>query len=84
MISIASSSNQETMKKPMNFTKDERIAPPVGFTVFPAEFSKPPRSWLERVYNVQYWSEAGAGGHFAAMEQPEIMAKEIRQFFSGF
>jgi hypothetical protein len=43
---------------------------PMGVTVFPAGFSKPPRSWVERVYNVQYWNEVDTGGHFAAMEQP--------------
>jgi hypothetical protein len=53
----------------------------MGVTVFPAEFSKPPRSWVERVYNVQYWNEVDTGGHFAAMEQPELTGQGNQAFF---
>jgi pimeloyl-ACP methyl ester carboxylesterase len=40
----------------------------------------PPRKWVERCYNVQRWTELPRGGHFAALEQPEILAQDIREF----
>jgi pimeloyl-ACP methyl ester carboxylesterase len=41
----------------------------------------PPREWVERGYNVQRWTEMPRGGHFAAAEQPELLAEDIRAFF---
>jgi pimeloyl-ACP methyl ester carboxylesterase len=41
----------------------------------------PPRSWVERSFNVQRWTHMEHGGHFAAMEQPQALAEEIRAFF---
>jgi pimeloyl-ACP methyl ester carboxylesterase len=41
----------------------------------------PPRSWAERAFNVVHWTELPKGGHFAAMEQPELLAEDIREFF---
>lgn len=41
----------------------------------------PPRSWVERVFDVQRWEHMVRGGHFAVLEQPEILADEIRAFF---
>ena len=43
--------------------------------------SRPPREWVERVYNLRSWTEMKRGGHFAAMEQPEALAEDIRDFF---
>jgi microsomal epoxide hydrolase len=40
----------------------------------------PPRSYVERVYNVTHWSEMSRGGHFAALEQPEILISDLRSF----
>jgi pimeloyl-ACP methyl ester carboxylesterase len=55
---------------------------PVGFTVFPGEIFQAPREWAERVYpNLVYFNEVDAGGHFAAWEQPEIFAAELRAAF---
>ena len=39
-----------------------------------------PRSYVERIYNVQQWTEMPAGGHFAALEQPDLLIKDIRKF----
>ena len=39
-----------------------------------------PRSYVERVYNVTHWTEMPRGGHFAAMEQPDLMVEDIRTF----
>jgi pimeloyl-ACP methyl ester carboxylesterase len=55
--------------------------PPAGFAIFPKDISQPPREWAERFFNVQRWSEMSRGGHFAAMEEPEMLADELRAFF---
>jgi len=39
-----------------------------------------PRSYVERIYNVQRWTEMSKGGHFAALEQPDLLVKDIRDF----
>jgi pimeloyl-ACP methyl ester carboxylesterase len=55
---------------------------PVGFTTFPGEIFAAPRSWVEKSYpNLTYFNEAGKGGHFAAWEEPELFATEIRAAF---
>jgi pimeloyl-ACP methyl ester carboxylesterase len=55
---------------------------PVAVTVFPADIPRLPRSWIEDTYsNLIHYAEADKGGHFAAFEQPEIMAHEIRTGF---
>lgn len=72
---------QEALCSKLRFAEGERIIPPMGFTAFPAEFAIPPRELLERVYDVRYYNAVEAGGHFAAMEQPEILAAEINAFF---
>src|SRR5690349_10781782 len=52
---------------------------PVGFTTFPGEIFRAPRSWVELSYpNLIYFNEAARGGHFAAWEEPELFATEIR------
>jgi pimeloyl-ACP methyl ester carboxylesterase len=55
---------------------------PVGFTTFPGEIFRAPRSWVEKSYpNLTYFNEADKGGHFAAWEEPELFATEIRGAF---
>jgi pimeloyl-ACP methyl ester carboxylesterase len=57
---------------------------PVGFTTFPGEIWAAPRSWLEAVYpTLTYWNEVDRGGHFAAWEEPELFATEVRAAFSS-
>jgi pimeloyl-ACP methyl ester carboxylesterase len=52
---------------------------PVAVTVFPGEQYQAPRSWTERAYpNLIYFNEVDKGGHFAAWEQPELFASEMR------
>ena len=52
---------------------------PVGFTTFPGEIFRAPRSWVEQAYpTLTYFNEADRGGHFAAWEEPELFATEIR------
>jgi pimeloyl-ACP methyl ester carboxylesterase len=58
------------------------VSLPVGFTTFPGEIFRAPRSWVEKAYpNVIYFHEADKGGHFAAWEEPELFATEIRAAF---
>jgi pimeloyl-ACP methyl ester carboxylesterase len=55
---------------------------PTGYAAFPKEIIRPPRSVAEKTYrNIQRWTTMARGGHFAAMEQPEALAGEIRAFF---
>jgi len=54
---------------------------PTGFAMYPRDLSHPPREWAERFFNVQRWTEMPKGGHFAALEDPEGLAGEIRAFF---
>ena len=57
---------------------------PAAFALFPKDISQPLREWAERFFNVQRWTEMASGGHFAAMEEPELLAKDIRAWFRGF
>jgi pimeloyl-ACP methyl ester carboxylesterase len=55
---------------------------PFGFTTFPGEIWKTPRSWVDASYpNVVYFNQVDKGGHFAAWEEPELFATEIRAAF---
>ena len=55
---------------------------PFGFTTFPGEIWKTPRSWVDASYpNVIYFNEVDKGGHFAAWEEPELFASEVRAAF---
>jgi pimeloyl-ACP methyl ester carboxylesterase len=55
---------------------------PVGFTTFPGEIFRAPRSWVEKLYpHVIYFHEADRGGHFAAWEQPQVFSEELRAAF---
>ncbi|KAF8056825.1 epoxide hydrolase [Scenedesmus sp. PABB004] len=53
---------------------------PTGAAIFPRELVKPPRSWAQAAYNIQAWTEMPRGGHFAALEQPELLAREVLAF----
>jgi microsomal epoxide hydrolase len=54
---------------------------PAAFAMFPKDLSSPPREWAERFFNVERWSEMPRGGHFAALEEPELLVEHIREFF---
>jgi microsomal epoxide hydrolase len=60
---------------------DVRIEVPTAYARFPAEILHLPRPWAERAYNIRRWTEMAAGGHFAALEEPEALAADIRAFF---
>lgn len=71
----------ESRQRPLHLSAGQRISAPTGVAVFPREIAMPPRSWFERAFNVVHWSQLPRGGHFAAMEQPELLARDIRDFF---
>ena len=59
----------------------KRVEVPTACALFPAELlAWPPRSYAERIYNITQWTEMPRGGHFAAMEQPELLIEDIRKF----
>eukprot|EP00041_Stephanoeca_diplocostata_P019089 m.405502 g.405502 ORF g.405502 m.405502 type:complete len:316 (+) comp21207_c0_seq15:146-1093(+) len=57
------------------------VTVPCGFAVFPHELSKPPRSAVAMSCNLVHWREFQRGGHFAALEQPQALVADIRDFF---
>ena len=59
----------------------KRVEVPTGCALFPKELlAWPPRSYAERIYNVTHWTEMPRGGHFGAMEEPELLVDDIRRF----
>lgn len=65
------------------FPKDfKKINIPTGIAIFPKEMSEwPPRSYIDRIFNIQHLTQMDCGGHFAAMEQPKLLTKDILDFF---
>lgn len=62
-------------------TDNRRVEVPTAAALFPAELlAWPPRSYVERLYNITHWSEMPRGGHFAALEEPELLIDDIRAF----
>jgi microsomal epoxide hydrolase len=59
------------------------ITVPTGVAQYPGEITRTPRDWAERRYNITHWADLPRGGHFAAMEVPDLFAADIRQFFSS-
>jgi len=67
-----------------DLTKNGRIETPTGCAIFPGELYLPPRVWAEELYNVQHWSLMAEGGHFAAMEKPQMLVEDLQKFFRRF
>ncbi|HEX7812314.1 MAG TPA: epoxide hydrolase [Burkholderiales bacterium] len=58
------------------------IKVPMGYAEFPKEILRPPRSLAEKMYgDIRRWTKMPKGGHFAALEQPELLAHDVREFF---
>jgi pimeloyl-ACP methyl ester carboxylesterase len=57
------------------------ISVPTGVANYPGEVTKVPRAWAERRYNITHWVDMPRGGHFAAMEVPELFVDDVRAFF---
>lgn len=58
-----------------------RVDVPTAIAVFPGEIVFSPRKWVEARYNVAQWTEMPRGGHFAAMEEPELFVEDVTKFF---
>ena len=59
-----------------------RVEVPTGCAVYPKEFlTWPPKSYVERLFNLVHWTEMDKGGHFAALEQPSSLIKDIQDFY---
>jgi len=71
----------EARHHPWRLKPGTRIEAPTAIAMFPGELARPPRHWAERVLNVKRWTEMPRGGHFAAMEEPKLLADDIRAFF---
>jgi len=56
---------------------------PTGAALFPKELALPPRKWAEKRYNIVHWTEMPRGGHFAALEEPELYIEDVRKFFGA-
>jgi pimeloyl-ACP methyl ester carboxylesterase len=57
------------------------VEAPTGIAYFPKEVIQMPKNWAKRYYNLQRWTEIPSGGHFAPMEEPQALVKDIRAFF---
>ena len=71
----------ESRHHPWRPATDRRIETPTAAALFPGEILKPPRNWAETAFNLQRWTVMPRGGHFAAMEEPKLLADDIRAFF---
>lgn len=70
----------ENSQVPLRFSKNDFVNIPVSIARFHKEEPFPPRKFIERGYNIQHWTDFPKGGHFAAMEQPALLANDIIQF----
>jgi epoxide hydrolase len=60
----------------------DTVAVPTGCAIFPKEIQRPSRRWAARRFtDIRHWSELDRGGHFPALEQPELYVDEVRAFF---
>ncbi|MFQ5699048.1 MAG: epoxide hydrolase family protein [Myxococcota bacterium] len=71
----------ESMRSGRFGPSSEKVAVPMGAAIFPKELYRPPRAWAEAHFDVRQWTEMKAGGHFAALEEPEALVADIRSFF---
>jgi pimeloyl-ACP methyl ester carboxylesterase len=82
----------QTIRSSMHYYYEHRVDPPVavrpdrvevptGVAMFPAEIMRVPKESVARKYDLRRWTEMEAGGHFAAMEQPDALAADVREFF---
>ncbi len=73
----------ESRQQPLRLSSAIRVKPPVAVVVFPKELPMPPRALAEGGFNIVRWTAMPKGGHFAALEQPELLARDIREFLGG-
>jgi microsomal epoxide hydrolase len=71
----------ETMRAGRFGPADERVEVPTAGAIFPKEIIRPPRKWAEHAFDIRRWTRFEAGGHFAALEQPEALVEDLRAFY---
>jgi microsomal epoxide hydrolase len=71
----------EATRDPIPPFHGARVEVPTGVAAFAAEPYRTPRAWVEAIYNVRHWADFDSGGHFAGLEQPAFLLREIRHFF---
>ena len=59
----------------------DQILAPTAVAIFPHDLSTPPKEWAERSFNLQNWTNMSKGGHFAALEEPDLLVEDIQAFF---
>ena len=74
----------ENQKNAWVMEQGQKVPAPAGMALFPQEIAVPPREWGERSYDVQRWTDMPRGGHFAALEEPQLLAEDVRAFFRPF
>ena len=68
-------------QKAGRFPPFDRIEVPTGCAIFPGEIVKMPEAWAKNLYNVTRYTRFDRGGHFAAMEEPDLFVDDVRAFF---
>ncbi|KEO73567.1 hypothetical protein EL17_11750 [Anditalea andensis] len=71
----------KTAKHPLQFSENDYIKTPVGFAIF-YELPAPPCSYIVKSFNITYWTIMHAGVHFAGMEQTDLLAIVLKDFFN--
>jgi microsomal epoxide hydrolase len=71
----------ERDREPRPLLPGQRVEVPCAVALFPADIDHPPREWAERAYRLERWTEMPRGGHFAAWEEPDLLAEDLRAFF---
>jgi pimeloyl-ACP methyl ester carboxylesterase len=74
----------ETVRSGFTRHQAQRSTVPTGVAVFPHDIARPIRRFAERTNNIVHWSQFDRGGHFAAMEQPDLLIGDVRTFFRQF
>jgi pimeloyl-ACP methyl ester carboxylesterase len=74
---------RETRLADLRGERPATVTVPTGIARYPKEIIRFPRSWVEARYNVTHWVDLPRGGHFAAMEQPDLFAADVATFFGG-
>ena len=74
----------ESARRPFAFGEQDFVTPPCAVASFPKEIVQPPQSYVERGYHLRRWTTYTSGGHFAAAEEPEQLAADLREFFRPY
>jgi pimeloyl-ACP methyl ester carboxylesterase len=74
---------REGRRSPLHFSSTSYVSTPCAIACFPKEITVPPQSWVKRGYNVTRWTTMPKGGHFAAAEEPGLLASDLQSFFGS-